>query len=481
MLTDSAIGTYDNALLNALRNATGNPQLTPAQARMEYLLFGSSDPSLRATLAQDKRYFHLTDPALGLLPRSELDAYNAALAQALGTGASPEGVAAARARISSALQRPTIEGDSATATEETYAAQLRAASEALESAYGVRLLQTVRQKTGDPALEMAEARAHFASSLPPATSTLLEFLQSPAGALEPALRQLFFREVHEAGVRGAATNAVSDFRAGDLAILDLFPNAPGSLTEAAAARANLSLYRSQVKSEQGGGIDILVPGGFVNVGVTDLQTTKTASELGILTTRGGAIRAVVSGDFQVNTSRVFTLQGGDIELWSSFGSIDAGRGARTTSATPPPQIIIRGDQIILDTSASVAGAGIGTLLAREDVAPGSVYLFAPRGAIDASDAPVRSANAVVVGGQTVRGADNINSQGGTTGAAVTPAAPVAASAPPPSNTATDAAKAVEKTTEKAAEAGAAQNFKPSFITVQVISLGDDDDRRGEGR
>ncbi|MBK8019560.1 MAG: filamentous hemagglutinin family protein [Betaproteobacteria bacterium] len=480
-LPSSSIAAYDSALLAALRLATGNSQLTPAQARMEYLLFGSSDPAIRSTLAQDKRYFHLTDPVLGLLPQTELEAYNGALALALGTGSGADGIAAARAQVSKALERPTVADSTSTATEETYASQLRSASESLESAYGARLLQAMRHKTGDATLDMSQARSAFAASLPVSATSLAGFLEGSAGALEPALRQLFFREIHEAGVRGASTNAVSDYRAGDFAILDLFPNAPGSLTEASDARANLSLYRSQVKSEQGGDIEVLVPGGFVNVGVTDLQTTKAASELGILTTRGGAIRAVVSGDFQVNTSRVFTLQGGDIELWSSFGSIDAGRGARTTSATPPPQIIIRGDQIILDTSASVAGAGIGTLLAREDVAPGSVYLFAPRGAIEASDAPIRSANAVIVGAQTVRGADNIVGAGGVTLSSVPAVVPAAPPPPPPSNTATDAAKAVEKTTEKAAEAGAAQNFKPSFITVQVIALGDEDDKRSGTR
>jgi hypothetical protein len=484
-LPEAAIAGFDAGLLSALRTATGNAALTPRQARTEFLLFGNTDPAQPASLLRDRRQFFLTDPAAGLLPDAEVSAYNDALVSALATpGAGPLTVAEARVRIATALERPTLPpgvstpGKETGATEETVALPLRQAASALEAVYNARLLAAARQQTGNAALDLAGARTRYASALPAPQTTVAGFLESASGSLEPGLRDLYFRDLKEAGLRGASNNRVSDYRAGDFATLDLFPAGPGSLADAALARENISLYRSQIKSEQGGGLDLLVPGGFVNVGVTELVSTKSASELGVLTTRGGSVRAAVAGDFQVNTSRVFTLQGGDISLWSSYGSIDAGRGARTTSATPPPQIILRGDQIILDTSASVAGAGIGTLLAREDVAPGSVYLFAPRGAIEASDAPIRSANTVVVGAQAIRGADNIFAVGGVTLSVVAVSVVAPPPPPPPANAGADAAKAVERTTEKAAASTAAPAFKPSFITVQVLALGDDDERKG---
>ena len=346
---------------------------------------------------------------------------------------------------------------------------------AVVDAWNAALLQSARAESGDPALTLAQARAIRATQLVDGAS-FGNFMASGDAPLEPLLRDAFFADVLRFGGMLATEKLPRPYEFVDQAIAALFPAAPTDAAAAARARSNLSLFLSQIRSEQGGAIDILVPDGFVSVGVTEQVTARPASELGIITTRGGSIRSIVGSNFEVNTSRVFTLQGGDIMLWSSFGNLDAGKGARTASATPPPQIIVRGDQIILDSSNSIAGAGIGVLLSREDVVPGSVYLFAPRGSVDAGDAGVRSAGNIVVNAQSVSNAQAFQA-GGTSSGVPSVAPPAAPPAAPSGNTGADAAKAVEKVTEKLASSASATSLKPSFITVQVIGYGDDEKRR----
>ena len=59
------------------------------------------------------------------------------------------------------------------------------------------------------------------------------------------------------------------------------------------------------------------------------------NDLGIMTLAGGDIDTFTDQSVRVNSSRVFTEQGGDILMWSSNGDLDAGRGAKTTLSFPP--------------------------------------------------------------------------------------------------------------------------------------------------
>ena len=235
--------------------------------------------------------------------------------------------------------------------------------------------------------------------------------------LDPALQRplvnaLLFTALRTAGQAGAVTRSTADYDFGYRTIAQLFPAA------ALSPSGYISLFFSQLRTEQGGDIEMLAPSGAINAGLANPGALpRPASQLGIITAGGGSIRSLSDGDFLVNQSRVFTLGGGDILLWSSNGGVDAGRGARTATATPPPQLVVRGDQIVLDTSNSVSGSGIGVLLGRPDVIAGDVELYAPRGTIDAGDAGIRSLGRVIIGGERVivpPGA--VTAVGGVTGA-----------------------------------------------------------------
>lgn len=282
------------------------------------------------------------------------------------------------------------------------------------------------------------------------------------------LRDSFYAILRSVGRAAASTGGAKDYSGGYEAIAALFPEANGPY------RGNIDMFFSQVKTEQGGGIDLMAPGGRVNAGLAvSSGLTKGASELGIVTARGGSVRAFVRDEFAVNQSRVFTLQGGDILIWSSESDIDAGKGSKTAAATPPPQIIVRGDKIILDTSNSVSGSGIGVLLGKEGVAAGAVDLIAPKGTVIAGEAGIRATGDVFIPGK-VSGADNIQAGGNKVGV---PQVEVAAAAPPPPPAA-DAARASEQAALAAADATKSGNLgNTSILTVEIVGLGEEEDER----
>lgn len=289
---------------------------------------------------------------------------------------------------------------------------------------------------------------------------------------EAGLRVRFFEVLRDAGTAAQGGAGEAAYAEGRAAIAALFP-------KATLKPANIDLFYSAVKTEQEGNIELLAPAGGVTVGlVTPDEATmakKKPSEQGLFTFRGGSMQALVQDSFLVNQSRVFTLDGGDILVWADQGSIDAGSGAKTVSATPPPVLVIRNGQIVLDASNSVAGSGIGALASRDDTPASDVYLFAPQGAIDAGDAGLRSTGNVTLGAQQVLNASNIQAAGAVSGApAATAAAPVASVSTPKND--------LDKMLEEAApSAGKRGEAALGILTVEVLGGEECDARDGKDK
>jgi filamentous hemagglutinin family protein len=251
--------------------------------------------------------------------------------------------------------------------------------------------------------------------------------------------------------------------------------APGyALIDAAFGKegtpADINVFYSQIKSEQGGGLDLYATRD-ITVGVAGAGASLAdPARQGLFAIGEGEINAIAGRNFQLGPSRVFTLGGDDVQIWASRGDIDAGKGSSTASATPPPQVVIRGDQVVLDLSASVSGSGIGTLKKSEDVADADIRLFAPAGAVIAADAGIRSSGDVRIGADRVIG-DNIRA-GGTVGGSATAvaAAPAAPSVAPPPNEANKAADAGQSAT---AADGQGEKARNSILTVELVGLGED--------
>ncbi len=179
------------------------------------------------------------------------------------------------------------------------------------------------------------------------------------------------------------------------------------------AAGNLDMGSSQLRSYQDSAIDVLTPRGGVNVGALASTTTpKSASDTGIVTGAGGDISMVVRDDVSVNQSRVFTVGQGDLLIWSSYGNIDAGRGAKTVTGAPPP--VFRFDpngNFVIDTSGSYSGSGIAVLNADS-----TLDLYAPVGEINAGDAGIKSLGNAFLGAAHFVGADNLSISGAAVGA-----------------------------------------------------------------
>lgn len=296
-----------------------------------------------------------------------------------------------------------------------------------------------------------------------------EVLPLDTDAFSDAALDAFFAELAESAVESVTSK---DYSRGEAAIEALFPT--GTEAEPLTYAGDISLFFSQIKTEQGGDIRLLAPGGSVNAGLASVTGfTRAAADLGVLTVQGGDIEAYTLDDFEVNSSRVFTISGGDILLWSALGDIDAGKGAKTASATPPPRLRIDGNgNFVLDVSQSIAGSGIGALDGDSDV-----VLVAPSGEVNAGDAGIRAGGNLTIAALQVVGADNIQVGGVSTGVPISNDGAAAAAATSAGNIGTDASSATASLSQNLADAVRAAEelknaFKPTFISAEVIGHGE---------
>ena len=285
--------------------------------------------------------------------------------------------------------------------------------------------------------------------------------------LQTPVVQSFF-----AGLLDAAKKEDGQYEAGQDAIAKLFPttdakNAPVQY------QGDINLFFSQLKTEQGGDVLMLAPGGMVNAGLASATDfIREDADLGIITVQGGDIQAFIEGNFLVNQSRVFTISGGDILLWSNEGNIDAGKGAKTATATPPPQLRIdKNGNFVLDVSQSIAGSGIGALRVGSNAT-----LVAPKGEVNAGDAGIRAGGDLIVRAPVVVGADNIQVGGTTSGVPLVVAGALGASLGGVGNIADatgDATKYIGASAkDQAKRVQDAAAFKPSFVSVEVVGFGE---------
>ena len=294
--------------------------------------------------------------------------------------------------------------------------------------------------------------------------------QAMSAALQdPQMVNHFFDELLASA---EASKTDKDYSQGEAAIEVLFPT--GTAAAPLSYEGDISLFFSQAKTEQGGNIQMMTPGGGVNAGLASVTGfERAAADLGIMTVQGGDIQAYVRDDFQVNSSRVFTVSGGNILLWSALGNIDAGKGAKTASATPPPQLRIdKNGNFVLDVTQSISGSGIGAL-----GGDSNVVLIAPTGEVNAGDAGIRASGNLTLGASRVVGADNIQVGGVSAGVPVSNSGAAAAAATSAGNVGSEVTSATAGLSQSLADSVRAAEdmknaFKPTFITAEVVGHGE---------
>jgi filamentous hemagglutinin family protein len=232
----------------------------------------------------------------------------------------------------------------------------------------------------------------------------------------------------------------------------------------------------------GGDVMILGPGGSVTVGsqAVEINPFLTASALGVLTLDNGVIDTFTDGGLLVNESRVLTVQGGDIVLWSSNGDLDAGRGAKTSVDFKPLSVNFDTQDLqTINLNGLVSGAGIGTIQSTPDAPPAAASLIAPRGTVNAGDAGLRSSGDLAVIALRVLNAANISSLGAVSGVPQANSVNLGA-LESASGTAGGATQAALGSVASAANRGSQTIAKqlPSLITVEVLGFGDCDPEAG---
>ncbi|MCV6461782.1 filamentous hemagglutinin family protein [Pseudomonas aeruginosa] len=288
-------------------------------------------------------------------------------------------------------------------------------------------------------------------------------------------QRIFAREVYFAELKagGREYNEVGGVRQGSYlrgrnAIAALFPDRDPA-GNPISYEGDIVMYGGAgVHTNFGGDIQLLTPGGQQVFGIEGEAPPSTA---GVVTQGVGNIRSYALSSILLGQSRVMTTFGGDIQIWSAEGDINAGRGSKTTVVyTPPRRIYDAWGNVSLSPQVPSTGAGIATLNPIPEVAPGDIDLIAPLGTIDAGEAGIRVSGNVNVAALQVVNAANIQTQGQSSGiplvASVNTGALTSASAA--ASSATQAAEDVSRQQQ-----AAARQRMPSVITVQVLGFGNE--------
>lgn len=306
----------------------------------------------------------------------------------------------------------------------------------------------IRKKTGNNTLNEAEALAQF-------------------NALDLESKTIFVnRHLTEELIESAKGFAkAGNHDRGNNAIASLFPT---------LNQGDILLFNSKISTNSGGSIDLLAPGGLINVGVPG-----KGGDIGIITEKGGAIRGIADGDFSVNQSKVITQFGSDIAIWSTKGTIDAGRGSKT--ATSVPERIVQTDldgNTLVEVRGVAAGSGIraqsydpdGPNGPLKEPLKGKVFLTAPT--VDAGEAGIEAGDLLIVA-PIVLNAANIQVQGASSGVPIAASGSIAgagvSTTPDSVNAATSA---VAQSVAQSVNQASLKPVLPSLIYVDVISIGD---------
>jgi hypothetical protein len=322
--------------------------------------------------------------------------------------------------------------------------------------YQQELVNYVQAQTGRMNLAFAQADPIFTAF--------------SVGEQRPFIDSIFFNELLLSGREANAAPKVG-FSRGYAAIDALFP---GSRTQSSPFEGDLTLAFSRIYTLGGGNIDLFAPGGLINVGLANppasLASTRSPSQLGIVAQGAGDVNIFSRGDVLVNQSRIFTLGGGNILIWSNQGSIDAGRGSKSAVSAPPPAVLVDAQgNVTLSFSGAVAGSGIRTIQVDPETPPGNVDLVAPQGTVNAGDAGIGAAGNINIAAQAVIGLDNIQF-GGTSVGVPSAISNIGAAL---SGASSAASSTTNATTATAAGATADRQGALAWLDVFVTGLGEE--------
>lgn len=240
---------------------------------------------------------------------------------------------------------------------------------------------------------------------------------------------------------------------------------------------DISLFFSTIQTYNGGNINLLTPSGGIDAGLSATTVgQKAADQLGIIVRAAGDINAFLRNDFQVNLTRVMTLGGGDVVAGSSEGSLDAGKGVALNGAVQTGVAYDIYGNPIVSLLPAVSTSGIRSASpSGSNVKAGTIVLFAPRGVIDAGEAGI-AGGSLFLDASSFKNTANISSSTGVSvGAPTPPPVGISASISGASGLSASVNKSFESSTDVAKDT-ADERMKASttlgILTVDLLGFGD---------
>ena len=354
------------------------------------------------------------------------------------------------------------------------------------------IYQFMKDRTGDGGLSLNQALTEFAKLASDDTITIqtqLNNLLSPVLLAQTQnINSLPKLESDRVALRNASQDILDNYYAPtpDLSSQDtktlqdfIIKTANGFVATDAffpkgAAQGDLSMFFSKIQTVEGGDINLYTPTGQINVGLAVAPSgsgAKGADQLGIVAQTQGQINVIANNDVNVNTSRIFTIGGGDINLWSSFGNIDAGKGAKSALAvTIDPPYYDQNNQLVIPAPKITSGSGIRAA-APSGIIPGNVNPIAPNGKVDAGEAGIAGTGINLITPLVANAAQIQAGAGGVTGA---PAAPAnnSAALSSASNASASATQTAQSTMDEDDNKKKKKDTVLGMLSVDILGFGD---------